>query len=86
MSCHTFFGKKKMQAHIFDQKAINMNTDIFFINDSNYHDAFLLQKCKFHYIIIMIIFIRSLEIDKHVPIKQAVFNIFTGSLYAILGQ
>jgi hypothetical protein len=33
--------------------------------------------------IIMIIFIRSLEIDKHVPIKQAVFNIFTGSLYAI---
>jgi hypothetical protein len=34
----------------------------------------------------MIIFIRSLEIDKHVPIKQAVFNIFTGSLYAILGQ
>ena len=75
-----------MQAHIFDQKAINMNTNIFFINDSNYHDAVLLQKCKFNYIIIKIIFIRRLEIDKHVPIKQAVFNIFTGSLYAILGQ
>ena len=82
MSCHTFLGKKKMQAHIFHQKAIKMNTNNFF-NDSNFHDAVLLQKCKFHYIIIMIIFIRSLEIDKHVPIKQAVFNIFTGSLHAI---
>ena len=59
MSCHRFFGKKKMQAHIFDQKAIKMNTNIVF-NDSNVHDAVLLQKCKFHYIIIMIIFIRSL--------------------------
>jgi hypothetical protein len=28
---------------------------------------------------------RSLEIDKHAPIKQTVFNIFTRSLYAILG-
>jgi hypothetical protein len=73
-----------MQAHIFDQKAIKMNTNIFF-NDSNFHDAVLLQKCKFHYIFIMIIFMRSLEIDKHAPIKQTVFNIFTRSLYAILG-
>ena len=76
------FWQQKMQAHIVHQKPIKMNTNIFF-NDSNFHDAVLPQKCKFHYIIIMIIFIRSLEIDKHVPIKQAVFNIFTGSLYAI---
>ena len=82
MSCHRFFGKQKMQAHMFDQKAIKMNTYIFF-NDSNFHDAVLLHKCKFYYIFIMIIFMRSLEIDKHAPIKQAVFNIFTSSLYAI---
>ena len=61
-----------------------MNTNIFF-NDSNFHDAVLLQKCKFNYIIIKIIFIRRLEIDKHAPIKQTVFNIFTRSLCAILG-